>query len=142
MGAANPLMENIKGKARLKMSSIVPCKKLPRPKLSEFGEMPVLSGGAMFVRREAFEKAGGFDPNIFLYHEDHELCNRISHQGYSLWHVPSAKAIHIGGSSSTRSIQLAHWKGYQMARSRFYVLNMFYPKEAFNRTFGRCLRSN
>ena len=78
MGAANPLMENIKGKARLKMSSIVPCKKLPRPKLSEFGEMLVLSGGAMFVRREAFEKAGGFDPNIFLS-EDHELC-RISHQ--------------------------------------------------------------
>ena len=135
MGAANPLIQNHKGKVRLKMSSIVPHKTVPRPKINELGEMPVLSGCALFVRREIFEQIGGFDPNIFLYHEDHELCSRISKLGYSLWHVPFAKATHIGGSGSTRSLQMAYWKGYQMARSRYYVLNKFYPKQAFNRTF-------
>ena len=135
MGAANPLIKNGKGKTRLKMSSIVPSKNVPRPKINEFGEMPVLSGGALFVRREIFEAIGGFDPNIFLYHEDHELCNRISKLGYSLWHVPSAIAEHIGGRSSGSSIEIAQWKGFQMARSRYYVLSKFYPSGAFTRTF-------
>ena len=135
MGAANPLIESKNNKTRLKMSSIIPCKDLPRPKVSEFGEMPVLTGGALFIRRKVFEEIGGFDPYIFLYHEDHELCSRISKHGYSLWHVPSAIAIHVGGSSSGSSAKISHWKGYQMARSRYYVLNKFYPSQAFNKTF-------
>ena len=135
MGAANPLIKSKNNKTRLKMSSIIPCKDLPRPKVSEFGEMPVLTGGALFIRRKVFEEIGGFDPYIFLYHEDHELCSRISKHGYSLWHVPSAIAIHVGGSSSGRSAKISHWKGYQMARSRYYVLNKFYPSQAFKKTF-------
>ena len=68
MGAANPLIKNIDNKSRLKMSSIIPCKDLPKPKINEFGEMPILTGGALFVRRKVFEDIGGFDPHIFLYH--------------------------------------------------------------------------
>ena len=135
MGAANPLMKNSSGNPRLKMSSIIPCKKLTRPRINQFGEMPILTGGALFVRRKVFEEIGGFDRNIFLYHEDHELCSRIAKMGHSLWHVPSATAVHIEGNSSGRSSQIAAWKGYQMARSRYYVLNMFYPNQAFRRTF-------
>ena len=135
MGAANPLIMNKNNKTRLKMSSIIPCKDLPRPKVSEFGEIPMLTGGALFIRRRIFEEIGGFDPNIFLYHEDHELCSRVSQLGYSLWHVPSAIAVHVGGNSSGRSAKISHWKGFQMARSRYYVLNKFYPSQAFKKTF-------
>ena len=135
MGAANPLIKNTDNKIRLKMSSIIPCKDLPKPQINEFGEMPILTGGALFVRRKVFEDIGGFDPHIFLYHEDHELCSRISKHGYSLWHVPKATVIHIGGSSSGRSAKVSRWKGYQMARSRYYVLDKFYPKQAFKKTF-------
>ena len=135
MGAANPLIKNKNNKTRLKMSSIIPCKNLPRPKVSEFGEIPMLTGGALFIRRRIFEEIGGFDPNIFLYHEDHELCSRVSQLGYSLWHVPSAIAVHVGGNSSGRSAKISHWKGFQMARSRYYVLNKFYPSQAFKKTF-------
>ena len=135
MGAANPLIMNKNNKTRLKMSSIIPCKDLPRPKVSEFGEIPMLTGGALFIRRRIFEEIGGFDPNIFLYHEDHELCSRVSKLGYSLWHVPSAIAVHDGGNSSGRSAKISHWKGFQMARSRYYVINKFYPSQAFRKTF-------
>ena len=135
MGAANPLIKNKNNKTRLKMSSIIPCKDLPRPKVCEFGEIPMLTGGALFIRRKIFEEIGGFDPNIFLYHEDHELCSRVSQLGYSLWHVPSAVAVHVGGHSSGRSAKISHWKGFQMARSRYYVLNKFYPSQAFKKTF-------
>ena len=129
-----PLIKNASGNPRLKMSSIIPCKNLPRPRINQFGEMPILTGGALFVRRKIFEEIGGFDPNIFLYHEDHELCSRIVKMGHSLWHVPSAVAVHIGGNSSERSSKIAEWKGYQMARSRYYVL-IFLPKSSIPRTF-------
>ena len=135
MGAANPLIKNVNDYSKLKMTSIIPCKKIPRPNINQSGEMPILTGGALFVRRKIFEQIGGFDQNIFLYHEDHELCSRIAKRGYSLWHVPSAVAIHTGGNSSGRSSNIAKWKGYHMARSRFYVLNMFYPNQAFRKTF-------
>lgn len=135
MGAANPLIKNARNNFRLKTTSVVPCKKLPRPNIYEYGEMPILTGGALFVRRKVFEEVGGFDPNIFLYHEDHELCYRITKNGYSLWHVPSAEVVHIGGNSSGRSSKIAEWKGYHLARSRYYVLNMFYPNYALSRTF-------
>ena len=60
-------MENIKGKARLKMSSIDLAKNYSS---SGIRRNASFGGGAMFVRREAFEKASGINPNIFLYHED------------------------------------------------------------------------
>lgn len=135
MGAANPMIINKNNESRLKTSSIIPMKKIQKPELKKLSEMPVLSGSALFVRRSMFKKIGGFDPNIFLYHEDHELCKRLSQQGFFLWHVPTAVAVHIGGSSSVRSSKLSEWKGYHMARSRYYVLNKFYPGQAFQKTF-------
>ena len=40
-------------------------------------ELPALTGGALFCRRNAFEKVGGFDPAIFLFHEDDDLTIRL-----------------------------------------------------------------
>jgi N-acetylglucosaminyl-diphospho-decaprenol L-rhamnosyltransferase len=135
LGAANPAISDAKGRVRLKMSSPLPVPTMQRPALDEAGPMPVLSGGALFVRRAAFEAVGGFDPAIFLYHEDHDLCLRLVHAGFVLWHVPQAKAVHVAGTGSARTAEMAAWKGYQMARSRVYVLNQAVPKSGFRRTF-------
>ena len=135
LGAANPLLRDAKGSARLKMSSPLPIPAMPRPALDEAGKMPVLSGGAMFVRRHVFEELQGFDPAIFLYHEDHDLSLRIVKAGYDLWHVPHAEGVHAVGTGSLRSTEMARWKGYHMARSRTYALNKFSPGTGFNGTF-------
>ena len=36
-----------------------------------------VQGCFMFFRRSAFEEVGGFDPNIFLYYEEMDICTRI-----------------------------------------------------------------
>jgi len=139
LGAANPLIRDKRGRARLKISSPLPLPAMPRPALDEAGQLPVLSGGALFVRRAAFEAVAGFDPAIFLYHEDHDLCRRLARAGYTLWHVPKAQAVHITGTGTKRSTEMAAWKGYQMARSRVYVLEQAEPGTGFQQTFWLAL---
>lgn len=67
-----------------------------------------VSGAAMLVRRDAFEAVGGFDPQMFLYMEDVDLCRRLRACGWSIVYQPSAIASHrMGGSQDER--QPARW---------------------------------
>lgn len=85
-------------------------------------EVPFLSGAALFVRRAAFEAVGGFDPNIFLYHEDDDLSRRLKDQCGPIYFVHDPLVTHIGGSSSVRSPEVAALKAWHMGRSRVYVM--------------------
>jgi hypothetical protein len=58
-----------------------------------------VSGGAMFVRKNIFEKVGGFDENFFMYFEDIDLCKRIQKLGNKIFYHPEIKIQHIGGAS-------------------------------------------
>lgn len=46
---------------------------------------------AIFIRRDVFEKIGGFDPKLFLYCEDRDLCWRCLLYGYDV--VVAEKAV-------------------------------------------------
>jgi len=58
-----------------------------------------VSGGAMFVRKDFFEKIGGFDEKFFLYFEDMDLCLRIKKLGGQIIYYPAIKIRHYGGRS-------------------------------------------
>lgn len=45
----------------------------------------MLQGGNFIVRRDAWEKAGGFDTSISFYGEDADVARRISKYGRVLW---------------------------------------------------------
>lgn len=72
--------------------------------ISEIGDkprqVPAVSGTALFVRRELFERLGGFDERFFMYLEDIDLCRRIAAEGRSVWVLPSAKILHSWRKSS------------------------------------------
>ena len=70
-----------------------------------------LSGAVLLVRMTALRAVGGFDPAIFLYYEDDDLCLRMRAGGWSLVLVPEARATHIGGGSSRANLRY-HWKKY------------------------------
>lgn len=120
--AANPLIVDARGKASFRTRSILLRGSGGRSEAPmQVTRMPVLSGCALFVPRALFEAVGGFDPAIFLYHEDHDLALRLAAHG-GLWHVPEAVVRHVAGTAAPRTADVAWLKGYHMARSRHYVL--------------------
>ncbi|WP_136656796.1 glycosyltransferase family 2 protein [Nitratireductor sp. XY-223] len=83
--------------------------------------LPVLSGAALFVRRSAFEAVGGFDEQIFLYHEDDDISLRLKHQCGALLCLSDAIVSHARGQSSLRNAQTARQKAMYMGQSRVYA---------------------
>lgn len=121
--AMNPRIATPDGRAVFQRKShlIDRAERMPRGWPDGDREVPILSGAALFVRRAAFEAVGGFDPRIFLYHEDDDLARRLRAQCGPLYFIRDACAEHIGGSSSERSPQVAALKAWHMGRSRVYV---------------------
>lgn len=53
------------------------------------------SGAALALKREVFEKTGGFDESIFMYCEDVDLSWRIRLAGYTIKYLPCAVTQHF-----------------------------------------------
>ena len=60
-----------------------------------------VSGAALAIRKNIFNKLNGFDEKFFLYFEDIDLCRRVSELGYYSAVLPNIKLIHYGGVSSS-----------------------------------------
>ncbi len=101
--------------------------------------VPVLSGAVFFVRRADFEAVGGFDPMIFLYHEDDDLSLRLAARQGSLLFVRDAVARHLEGRSSSRNPAVAALKAWHMGRSRVYAARKHGRPFPFARAFARAL---
>jgi hypothetical protein len=66
-------------------------------------EVDAISGSFMMMRKEVYEKVGGFDEQFFMYGEDLDLCYRIQKAGYKVFYVHSTQIIHYKGESTKRS---------------------------------------
>ncbi len=51
-------------------------------------------GGIFMLRREVYESVGGFDEDLFLYHEDHDLSWRLRLAGWKILVDPDAVFYH------------------------------------------------
>ncbi len=74
-----------------------------------------VGGAALMVRRDAFCGAGGFDPSIFLYMEDVDLCRRLREAGWTIRYEPSVVVEHdLGGSQGAEQAErwFAAFHGY------------------------------
>jgi N-acetylglucosaminyl-diphospho-decaprenol L-rhamnosyltransferase len=61
-----------------------------------------VSGAFVLLRRDVFEKLGGFDPAYFLYYEDVDLFRRARNLGHTCCYVGATTAFHAIGQSSKR----------------------------------------
>jgi N-acetylglucosaminyl-diphospho-decaprenol L-rhamnosyltransferase len=86
---------------------------------------PFLSGACLMIQRDLFLTIGGFDPNIFLFYEDDDLCRRVADAGHALVHVHAAVARHVrGGSSASKPGRVFRARWHQ-AWSRAYVAKKY-----------------
>lgn len=62
----------------------------------------ILSGAFMFIRREAFLKAGYLDEQFFMHGEDIDFCYRVLKQGFNNYYFPGTSIIHYKGESTKK----------------------------------------
>lgn len=58
-------------------------------------------GAALMIKKELFDKIGGFDKDFFMYLEETYLCYQVKKIGYKIFNVPTSKIIHLEGKSFT-----------------------------------------
>lgn len=76
-------------------------------------EVGYVTGAALAVRRDVFEKVGGLDEGYRpAYFEETDLCLRVRRMGYKVMYVPTARVIHYEsttvGKFSERYLYLFH----------------------------------
>lgn len=92
-----------------------------------------LSGACVLVNHSAFTVIGGFDENYFMFMEDVDLGWRLGKAGYPSIYVPSARAHHTVGHSTSRdkaSMAKAHHQSAQRFVSQLYSAPSHWPLRA------------
>ncbi len=62
-------------------------------------EVPVVTGCFLLIRRDHWERLGGFDEQFFMYGEETDLCMRASSMGIGRRITPKANLVHFGGAA-------------------------------------------
>jgi O-antigen biosynthesis protein len=68
--------------------------------ISTAQEVSWVTGAALAIRRELFERVGGFDTDYMNgYFEDTDLCLKVRELGYKIWYEPACTFVHSVGST-------------------------------------------
>lgn len=80
-----------------------------------------IGGASFFVRKDLYDRLGGFDENFFLYDEDGDFCMRTLSSGFTNYVAPSIKVITYPSAttSKVKSIELKKIK----RRSRLLLIS-------------------
>lgn len=62
-------------------------------------EVDWVTGAALAIRRELFERVGGFDTSYRAYFEDTDLCMKVRALGFKVWYEPACTLYHSVGST-------------------------------------------
>ncbi len=71
------------------------------------------SGAAMAVRKQVFEKAGGFDEDFEFHMEEIDLCWRLWNTGYRVRSCMKSVVYHLGGASLSRKSSRKMYYNYR-----------------------------
>lgn len=63
-------------------------------------EVDWVSGAFMCIRKSIWNEVGGFDPDIFMYVEDEDLCCRIRSLGYNVAFYAGCDTTHFEGGGA------------------------------------------
>lgn len=73
-------------------------------------------GGIFMFKRQVYETVGGFDEDLFLYHEDHDLSWRIRLAGWKIMTAPAAVIYHH------YHFHKGNFKYYSSEKNRLHLL--------------------
>ena len=87
------------------------------------------SGTCFMVRRELFQKSGGFDESFFAHMEEIDLCWRLYAMGFEVWVEPDSVVYHKNALTlpmySHKKYYLNHRNSLLMLLGNYSIKNIF-----------------
>ncbi len=117
------------------------------PMVNKSREFQVVTGACLMIRKDIFNKVGGFDENYKNSYEDVDLCFKVGQLGYKVYYCHESMIYHYGSISENRklhdnrnaAILIKKWKkiiktdrkSYMRKDNYPYCLFPKYPKDLF-----------
>ena len=115
------------------------CFRSPDPPVTEPREVDQICGAFLLLRREAWQRIGGFDPAYFMYNEDVDLNVRLRQSGWRVVFLPAARVTHHLGASSSADWRKRARMVSAYNQSRFYYFTRFEGAAAGRKLRAYCL---
>ena len=85
---------------------------------NESGEIAILVGAFMMIKRDLYLNIGGFDEDCFMYSDDIDLSYRVLQEGFKNRYISSTTIIHYKGESTVRDG--TYFKRFSKSMQFFY----------------------
>ncbi|TRX36789.1 glycosyltransferase family 2 protein [Flavobacterium sp. ZT3R18] len=85
---------------------------------NQTGKVAILVGAFMFLKRELYNKVGGFDEDCFMYSDDIDLSYMVLQKGKTNYYFHETTVIHYKGESTIKDG--TYMKRFQEAMEFFY----------------------
>jgi len=85
---------------------------------NETGEVEILVGAFMLLKKELYQELGGFDEDCFMYSDDIDLSYRVLQKGRSNFYFHETVVIHYKGESTVKDG--IYMKRFKEAMEFFY----------------------
>jgi len=109
---------------------------MDKKQFEKFEKIDYASGTCLFTSKEVLDKIGLFDPFLFAFHDDLELCWRAAINKINSFYVPKSIVYHpIEGTS----FKWSPMKFKLMERNRKYCLLTLYDRQTFFKMFPSLL---
>jgi hypothetical protein len=91
-----------------------------KPEHNYVREVDYCSGAVLLVRKELFERIGGFDRRFApAYWEDTDLCFAVRKAGYRVFYQPSAVVVHFEGVTAGTSVTSGMKRYQELNKEKF-----------------------
>ncbi|EKD90112.1 MAG: hypothetical protein ACD_32C00014G0005 [uncultured bacterium] len=107
---------------------------IDNPFFSQKAEIHAFTGASVIIRKEIFEKLGGFDDKYFMYYEDVDLGLRMQRQGYKIVYEPESVVYHIHSGSSK---EWSRFFTYHVEKNHLATLVKHFPVNTILTGFTR-----
>ncbi len=94
----------------------------------EVGEVEVLVGAFMLLKRTIYNEVNGFDEDYFMYGDDMDLSFRVQKAGYQNYYNPCTTVVHFKGESTLKDRVYAKRfnEAMQIFFKKHFQPNIFY----------------
>ncbi len=89
----------------------------------EVNEVEVLTGAAIMITREVYDKVGGLSEDYFMYGEDIDWSRAIANAGWKVFYVPTTQIVHYKGESTRQ-------KGFDKEKHFYHAMRLYSRKHS------------